>query len=383
MALCVLGLWMLLGDTPSPGSIATSHPAPTVKRGRPSARPAASVPAQQAVPLPRDEVKPEGALAVEVLAGDSPVPGAQVQLYWREIQASPASPPPWSLVDGGDTNESGHWEAAARPGSYFISARAEGFATGTLGVLHPPGGERTTVRLRLEAKVGLLGNTMVWGTGDPVSFAEILLTPLAFPPSMPDHLDAPEEELLSTTSNEAGEFSFTGLAPGRYRAVARAAGFARKVLPSVPVPFGARVTIALAPGGRIEGVVIGVNGQPVAGAEVLALSSSHNVTGSTRCAGRLRSRAAGGPVLRVGPAWVRSRSAGAPGHRRRGADGARATAAAWRGSSDLRPGLWEDGTAVLGARVNGPHRQIPSPPRRGENGREWSLLPAIARSGHL
>jgi hypothetical protein len=226
-------------------------------------------------------VKPEGVVAVEVLAGGSPVPGAQVQLYWRESREASAPPPRWDLENGGETNGSGHWETPAQPGSYFIAVRAEGFAPGTLGVLHPPGGARTAVRLRLEAKVGLSGHTVVWGTGEPVSFAEIILSPLAFPSHVPGHLDVPEEELLSTTSNEAGEFSFAGLAPGRYRAETRAPGFARKVLPSVPVPFGARLTLALAPGGRIEGIVVGTDGQPVAGAEVLAFNSAHEATGLT------------------------------------------------------------------------------------------------------
>ncbi len=117
-----------------------------------------------------------------------------------------------------------------------------------------------------------MGATLAKGTGEPVSLAEILLTPPAFISGVRGHLDAPEEESLVATSNEAGEFRFSGLAPGRYRIEARAPGYASAVLASAPIPFRGRVTLLMVPGGGLDGTVLGADGQPAAGAEVLAMS---------------------------------------------------------------------------------------------------------------
>jgi hypothetical protein len=280
-----VGLWLFSRNAPVPGAGTGSRtrPSPSQRtRAQPvkQVRPAAAQ-AEQVEAPPPEEAKPQGVLAVELIAGDSPVPAAQVQLYWREPAEGSAPLARWRQVSGGETDGSGRWEAPARPGSYFVAARAEGFAPATTGVVHPPGGARTPVRLRLETGVELQGTTVVRGDGEPVSLAEIILTPLAFPPDLRGHLDAPEEELLFATSSETGEFRFTGLAPGRYRAEARAPGFVRKVLPSVPAPFGGSITLDLAPGGLIEGAVTGADGQPVAGAEVLAFNTAHATQGFT------------------------------------------------------------------------------------------------------
>ncbi|MDY7227363.1 carboxypeptidase-like regulatory domain-containing protein [Hyalangium rubrum] len=84
-----------------------------------------------------------------------------------------------------------------------------------------------------EAREELLGYVVSKRTGEPVTLAEVILTPLpaAYDPDTP--LEVPEEEKLFTTSSGTGEFFFTGLVPGRYHIEVRASGFVTKVLPSL------------------------------------------------------------------------------------------------------------------------------------------------------
>jgi hypothetical protein len=129
--------------------------------------------------------------------------------------------------------------------------------------------------VRLETGVEAFGLTLEKGTGEPISLAEVVFTPPAFSAGPQGRPDAPEEESLVATSLETGEFRLLGLAPGRYRIEARAPGYVSAVLPSAPVPFGGRITFTLVPSGQLEGVVLGTEGQPAAGAEVFAVSPGH------------------------------------------------------------------------------------------------------------
>lgn len=224
---------------------------------------------------------PEGVLAVEVLSGDTPLPGARIQVYEREPADLLFFPAQWSSWSGGETGADGRRELPAPPGSYFITARAQGLAPASAALVHLPGAERTSVRLRLEAGTPLLGSIVVKGTGEPLSLAELILTPHGFAPDPRGRVEAPEEESLFTSSSEAGEFQFTGVAPGRYRAEARAPGYVSAVLPSVPVPFGGPITFELVPGGWLEGVVLRADAQPAAGVEVLASGRQQAVTAIT------------------------------------------------------------------------------------------------------
>ncbi len=158
-----------------------------------------------------------------------------------------------------------------------MAAQAEGLARGTQGVVQPPGGRAHSGARAAGAGRGAEELGGGEGDGEPVSLAELLLTPLAFAPDKQGHLDAPEEERHYGTSGEAGEFHLTGLAPGWYYMEVRAPGYMSRVLPSVPVPFGRRATINLASGGILEGG-LGVEGAPAAGAEVRASNLIKEVT---------------------------------------------------------------------------------------------------------
>ncbi|WP_224364755.1 carboxypeptidase-like regulatory domain-containing protein [Hyalangium versicolor] len=101
-----------------------------------------------------------------------------------------------------------------------------------------------------------------------------------------DRWDVPEEENLLATSNENGEFQFSGLAPGRYRIEAHAPGYMTAVLPSMPVPFEGRVTLLMMRAGQLEGTVLSADGQPAAGAQVLATFEEQDSTTQTDDEGR-------------------------------------------------------------------------------------------------
>ncbi|MDY7227360.1 carboxypeptidase regulatory-like domain-containing protein [Hyalangium rubrum] len=209
----------------------------------------------------------------------------------------------------------------------------------------------------LEAEEELLGYVVSKRTGEPVALAEVILTPLAEQSESEEPLEVPEEEKLFTTSSETGEFFFTGLTPGRYHIEVRASGFVTKVLPSLPVPFGGRVTLDLGMGGHLEGQVLGVDGQPSVGAEVLAFSGRQEA--------RARTDAQGGFTLEV-PTGTYAISAHQGAHA--GELEREVTVAEQQRVQGLRiylgegarvsgTVLHEDGTPLLGARVQAHSRQ--------------------------
>ncbi|MDY7232127.1 carboxypeptidase-like regulatory domain-containing protein [Hyalangium rubrum] len=374
----VVGLWALLDTRPTPGasdSVASAAPA------SPSPSPPKRRSPERRAPLPPlSEAEPGQVVDVEVIAGSTPVEGAQVQLYWSEPGASPASPSRWRGVSGGETGADGRWQGPARAGSYFVTARAEGFAPTSLGGTHPPGQERTSVRLYLETEAELVGSILSKATGEPVALAEVLLTPQVFPPELPEPLEGPEEEQRFAMSSPSGEFFFTGLAPGRYRAEVRASGYLPQVLPSLPVPFGGRVTLELASGSHLEGIVLSADGQPQAEAEVVAFGRTPQAQATTDAEGRFSLDVPAGTYSLSAQHGTQFGELGQP-----------VTVSAGQQLRDLRITLsagasisgWlrqEDGTPILGGRVEAsPHKTYKSVGRSVTDASgAFSLSPLVA-----
>ena len=294
VALGILGLGFWMGE-PS-AELETKAARSSSQESRPAAR-SANAPSPKpprgsgegAPPLPaaaQEEPNAEGSLEVEVVSGNTPVPGVQVRLYVREPADLKSFPARWSGGSQGETGATGRWSVAAASGSYYVTARVQGRAPGYATVVHPPGPVRTLVQVRLEEGVEAFGLVLEKGTHEPISFAEVVFTPPAASSISQGNMDAPEDERIVATTLETGEFRLPYLAPGRYRIEARAPGYAPAVLPSAPVPFGGRITLLLKPGGQLEGVVLRADGQPAAGAEVLATSWPHGATVRTDSVGQ-------------------------------------------------------------------------------------------------
>jgi hypothetical protein len=104
----------------------------------------------------------------------------------------------------------------ARPGAYLLVARAEGFAPAWLNLVHPLGGPRTPVSLRLEEPTSFSGRTVLQGTGRPLPGAELTLSPDVNIWEREVGADAPAEERVTVTTGATGSFRVDGLAPGLY-----------------------------------------------------------------------------------------------------------------------------------------------------------------------
>jgi hypothetical protein len=210
----------------------------------------------------------DGVLEVEVLAGERPVPGASVRLYWRGARDPNLDEVSWRLASTGTTDAQGRVRLASRPGGYAVAVRAQGLAPLRRDVVRPYGEARTHLRVALEAGQALTGRTVVQGTNEPLPLVELVLTAHTGEPQPWQRAEAPAEERVYATSDERGSFRVDGLAPGNYQLRAQALGHASTVLRSVKVPSAAPVTVALQVAGVIEGFVVDAQGHPASGAEV-------------------------------------------------------------------------------------------------------------------
>jgi protocatechuate 3,4-dioxygenase beta subunit len=210
----------------------------------------------------------DGVLEVEVLAGDKPVAGASVRLYWRGARDPNLDEISWRLASTDRTDGTGRARLPSRPGAYLVAVRAEGLAPRVRDVVRPYGEALTRLRLTLEAGQSLTGRTVVQGTNEPLPLVELVLTAHGRKLELWQSPEAPAEERLYATSNERGDFRLDGLAPGEYQLEASAPGHARTLRRSVRIPASGPLTVALPRAATLEGFVVDAQGQPAAGAEV-------------------------------------------------------------------------------------------------------------------
>lgn len=173
----------------------------------------------------------DGLLELQVMAQGRPVPRAQVRLYRRERRSPGTGKVDWRIAAGGATGNDGRLLMPARAGAYLVVARADGHAPAWLNLVHPLGGPRTPVILRLEEPTSFFGRTVLQGTGKPLPGAELTLSPDVSIWEQEVGADAPAEERVTVTSGAAGRFRVDGLAPGLYTVEGRAPGS------SVPVEW--------------------------------------------------------------------------------------------------------------------------------------------------
>ncbi|MFL5347186.1 MAG: carboxypeptidase regulatory-like domain-containing protein [Hyalangium sp.] len=223
---------------------------------------AGSTPALAKAPTEQD-----GVLEVEVFAGERPVPGANVRLYWRGARDPNLGEISWRLASAGITDAQGHARLASRPGGYLAAVHAQGYAPLLRDVVRPYGEARTALRLSVETGQSLTGRTVAKGSEEPVPLVELVLTAHGHKLETFQRAEAPAEERVYASSDERGNFRVEGLAAGEYALEAHAPGHAQAFLRSVKVP-ATGLTVALQEAAVIEGFVVDAQGTPASGAEV-------------------------------------------------------------------------------------------------------------------
>jgi hypothetical protein len=205
------------------------------------------------LPMAEAASEADGLLELRVLAGGRPIPRAQVRLYRREGRSLETGKMDWRVASAGATGNDGLLLIPARAGAYLVVARAEGLAPAWLNLMHPLGGLRTPVSLRLEEPSTFWGTTVLQGTGKPLSGAELTLTPDVSAWEHEAHADAPAEERVTVTSDSTGHFRVEGLAPGLYTVQGHAPGSSSLVEWTLWLPSAEPRVLALpAPGAGVR-----------------------------------------------------------------------------------------------------------------------------------
>jgi len=210
----------------------------------------------------------DGMLEVEVFAGERPVPGATVRLYWRGPRDPNLGEVSWRLASTSTTDAQGHARLASRPGGYQVAVHAPGYGRLLRDVVRPYGEARTLLRLSLEPGQTLTGRTVEADTREPVPLVELSLTAHGRKLDRWQAAEAPAEERVYASSDARGNFRVEGLAPGDYLLEARAVGYGVAEQERVKVPAVGPLTVELSKAGVIEGFVVDAQGAPAAGAEV-------------------------------------------------------------------------------------------------------------------
>lgn len=176
-----------------------------------------------------------------------PISGALVQVFQNEIEIAS------TLTDLG-----GNYTVSDLPPGYsVVTASAASFQTASM-VTTVVSGEPSTVDFALEANPGTVSGTVKDGsmTGISDALVELIIN---------------NQVIYSTTTDNAGNYSIAGVAPGTYVIEAQAAGFQTEVM-GVSVFTGMTTTadfVLNTSFGTLEGTVISASsGQPIAGALV-------------------------------------------------------------------------------------------------------------------
>jgi len=282
--LLALAAWRLLALEDRAGDrVAAPRPGagPTAAAGQPAATP----------PLESPPEPEAGGLEIAVDAGGVPMAEARVRVYLHRPIEPGTGRPGWRLAGEIATGADGLARAAAAPGAYLVSARAEGWAPGLETVVRPSGERTTRLAIHLVAPVALEGRTVARAGGDPVPAATLVLS-RHFERGAPRG-DLPVEERVFAVSDGTGRFRLAPLAPGLFGLEAEAGGRARRHLDGISVPHAGPLEVVLGAAGLVEGQVLDPAGAPAAGAEI-ALSGGEQVLTATAGPG-------GGFALEVPP----------------------------------------------------------------------------------
>jgi protocatechuate 3,4-dioxygenase beta subunit len=162
-------------------------------------------------------------------------------------------------LGGADADANGKYSLCVRPGDTNVRVEADGYATVDFRVHLYNGALRHNFELVPES---FAAGIVVDETGQPVANAHVVAIP--DPSERPHHVADG-----SATTNSAGRFRITGLAPAKYLLVAYGDGIATRSphLALATAAGGHEVRIVVARAVRITGLVV-MGGKPVGGARV-------------------------------------------------------------------------------------------------------------------
>ncbi len=181
------------------------------------------------------------------------VPGASL-FVWRYQAAGDAPLTPLGVTSGDD----GSFSADVQPGVVRLVARASGFAEGQSAQLDlPEGGRQSGVRVKLSAG-GEIDGTVLLPNGSPAGSGRVQAIG-----------GAGGWPAAQAAVGADGTFKMTAVPAGRVTVVADAAQARGSAETTLDEGGAAQVEIRLGDG-KIDGIVEGAGGQPVAGALVVA-----------------------------------------------------------------------------------------------------------------
>jgi hypothetical protein len=222
--------------------------------------------------------RPETAIAGAVFApSGNPLRGALVELF-RVRDGSPLSPGTRKRVaEPVVSDERGRFHFGALRGGSDYAITVEHGSYAPLELLGVDVGAGELKRLPdLTVKPGItIHGTITTDDGEPLAGATVAL--YARDARRLDAPDAPTKQILS---DERGDYSFTGLAPGGFQVTAAAKG--RRSMRSTPLLLEAaadsrRIDFRLAVGRQLRGRVVTAGDEPVAGAIVEARTGDPKV----------------------------------------------------------------------------------------------------------
>ncbi|MHC5209222.1 MAG: carboxypeptidase regulatory-like domain-containing protein [Planctomycetota bacterium] len=187
-----------------------------------------------------------------------PVPGAAIRFYQMQVNA---------MFDVGHDIETVSDERGlfrirnVRVSPFTLRVKAEGYANArVLGQVIP--GQAATewpVKVHLREVSSLTGSVLAKRDREPIEGATVEAVPLD-----------PENDGGRAVTDADGNFEIEGIAAGNYVVTAVADGFAKRSQRTWADAYGAPIQIVLPEQGTLEGVVLGVGGQPVRSFEVQA-----------------------------------------------------------------------------------------------------------------